>query len=215
MDQESFRRQLDTLKRIGTATVHEALGQRGAVDGRISPLDPATRMAGRAYTVDSRPSDNLMLHYALTQAVPGDVLVVDAKGFLGAAAWGDVMTFAARKAGLAGLVIDGAVRDASAIVEMGFPVFCRGLSIHGPTKNQPGKVNVPVVVGGCQVNPGDIIVGDRDGIVVVPAAELEKVVALGEERERKEATVRQRLDEGMSTVELFGLTETLKKWGFN
>ena len=128
----------DRLRALGAATVYEAQGAKGALDSGIKPLDPRSRLVGPALTVDTRPADNLMLHYALLKARPGDVLVVDAKGFLEAGPWGDVLTTAAIKAGIAGLVIHGAVRDASAIVEMGFPVFCRGLSIKGTGKNQPG-----------------------------------------------------------------------------
>ncbi len=113
--------QLDQLKRLGTATIHEAQGQRGAVDPRIAPLDPSMRLAGPALTVDIRPGDNLMIHYALTKARPGDVLVVDAKAFVDAGPWGDVLTFAAQQIGIAGLVIDGAVRDASQYRRDGLP----------------------------------------------------------------------------------------------
>src|SRR5690606_18793986 len=151
------------------ATVHEAQGQKGALSSAIKPLDPAMRLAGPALTVNCRPDDNLAIHYALTIARPGDVIVVDAKGFVEAGAWGDVMTLMARKKGVAGLVIDGSVRDANAIVEMGFPVFSRGISIKGTAKNQPGAVDVPIVCGGVGINPGDVVLGDRDGLVVIEA----------------------------------------------
>ena len=135
----------------------------------MKPLDPASRLAGPALTVDTWPADNLMLHYALLKAKPGDVLVVDAKAFVEAGPWGDVLTAAAMKVGVAGLVINGAVRDAAMIVDTGFPVFCRGLSIKGTTKHQPGRVNVPVCIGGVVIHPGDIVVGDRDGVAIVAA----------------------------------------------
>lgn len=205
--------QLDQLKRLGTATIHEAQGQRGAVDPRIAPLDPSMRLAGPALTVDIRPGDNLMIHYALTKARPGDVLVVDAKAFVDAGPWGDVLTFAAQQIGIAGLVIDGAVRDASQIVEMGFPVFCRGLSIRGTNKHQPGKLNLPLVLGGAVVRPGDIVVGDRDGLVIVAAEEVPEVIAASEAREQKEAQMRERLAQGATMVELLGLRETLDSLG--
>jgi 4-hydroxy-4-methyl-2-oxoglutarate aldolase len=119
----------EELRKLGAATVYEAQGASGAMDGGIKPIDPRSRLVGPAFTVDIRPADNLMLHYALLKAKPGDVLVVDAKGFLEAGPWGDVLTAQAMRMGLAGLLIDGAVRDADAIVAAGFPVFCRGLSI--------------------------------------------------------------------------------------
>lgn len=205
--------ELDQLKRLGTATIHEAQGQRGAVDPRIAPLDPSMRLAGPALTVDIRPGDNLMIHYALTKARPGDVLVVDAKAFVDAGPWGDVLTFAAQQIGIAGLVIDGAVRDASQIVEMGFPVFCRGLSIRGTNKHQPGKLNLPLILGGVAVRPGDIVVGDRDGLVIVAAEEVPEVIAASAAREQKEAQMRERLAQGATMVELLGLRETLESLG--
>lgn len=207
--------QLERLKAFGTATIHEAQGQKGALDGGLKPLDPGVRMAGPALTVDLRPGDNLMVHYALTKARPGDVLVLDAKGFTEAGPWGDVLTLAVQQVGLAGLVINGAVRDGNAIVEMGFPVFCRGLSIKGTNKNQPGKVNVPVCVGGVSIAPGDIVVGDRDGLVVVAAGEVEAVLAKSAEREEKEDWVREQLVQGKTMVELLGLAGTLERFGLS
>ncbi|WP_423199865.1 MULTISPECIES: 4-carboxy-4-hydroxy-2-oxoadipate aldolase/oxaloacetate decarboxylase [unclassified Cupriavidus] len=205
--------QLARAQRLGTATIHEAQGQRGAVEARIAALDPGMRLAGPALTVDIRPGDNLMIHYALTKARPGDVLVVDAKGFVDAGPWGDVLTFAAQTIGLAGLVIDGAVRDAANIVDMGFPVFCRGLSIRGTNKHQPGKLNVPLVLGGVMIQPGDIVVGDRDGLVVIARDELDRVIEAGEARERKESAMRDKLAQGATMVELLGLQATLAAHG--
>jgi 4-hydroxy-4-methyl-2-oxoglutarate aldolase len=212
MDQ-TYAKQMEALKRLGAATVHEALGLRGYVDSAIAPLDPASRIAGRAFTVDCSAGDNLMIHYAISQAQPGDIVVVDYKGFMRAAAIGDVMSYAARARGLGGVVIDGAARDAAIIVEMGFPVFCRGLCITGPTKTQPGKVKVPVIVGGCPVQHGDIVVGDRDGLVIVPAAEFEIVLRKAQERDEREAGIRDRIDQGTTTVELFSLEEMLRRLG--
>ena len=204
----------DELRALGAATVYEAQGAKGALDSGMKPIDPASRLVGPALTVDTRPADNLMLHYALLKAKPGDVLVVDAKGFLEAGPWGDVLTAAALKAGVAGLVIHGAVRDADAIVGMGFPVFCRGLSIKGTGKNQPGKVNVPITMGDVLINPGDIVVGDRDGLVVVRQDEVEMAIEKSLAREEKEAGQRQAIEAGTSnTAELLGLTDTLKRLG--
>jgi 4-hydroxy-4-methyl-2-oxoglutarate aldolase len=160
--------------------------------------------------VDTRPADNLMLHYALLKARPGDVLVVDAKGFVEAGPWGDVLTAAAMKRGIAGLVIHGAVRDANAIESMGFPVFCRGLSIKGTGKVHPGKVNVPVCIGDVVIRPGDIIVGDRDGVVVVSADEVSTVLESARAREAKEEAFRLAIEQGASTAELLGLMPTLE-----
>jgi len=205
----------DRLSALGSATVYEAQGAKGALDVGIKPLDTSSRLVGSALTVDARPADNLMLHYALLKARPGDVLVVDAKGFLEAGPWGDVLTAAAMKIGIMGLVIKGAVRDANAIVEAGFPVFCRGLSIKGTGKNQPGRVNVPVVFGDALIRPGDVIVGDREGVVVVAADEVETVIASAEAREAKEAGFRAAIARGASTAELLDLLPTLERLGLN
>ena len=205
---------LDKLASLGAATIHEAQGQIGAMHSGIKPLDPTRRMAGRALTVELRPADNLMVHYALTKAQPGDVLVVDAKGFTEAGPWGDLLTLAAQKAGLAGLIMDGMVRDADTIIEMGFPVFCRGLSIKGTNKMQPGRVNEPIQCGGVSVEPGDVVVGDRDGVVVVTQARADEVLAASEAREAKEDAFRAELNAGRTTVELLGLEPILTKMGF-
>ncbi|OPG72141.1 4-hydroxy-4-methyl-2-oxoglutarate aldolase [Pseudomonas ogarae] len=205
--------QLEILKQLGTATIHEAQGQKGALDSGLRPVDPSVRMAGPALTVDCRPDDNLAIHYALTKAKPGDVLVVDAKGFMEAGPWGDLLTLASQKLGIVGLVMNGAVRDANAIIEMGFPVFSRGLSIKGTNKCQPGKVNVPIVIGGVHVNPGDIIVGDRDGLVVVEQSNVEEVIRLSRAREETEDGIRDGIESGISTVALLGLEATLARLG--
>lgn len=204
---------LETLRELGPATLHEAQSQYGAVDPAIKPLDPGMRLAGPALTVDCRPSDNLVLHLAIAQARAGEVLVVDAKAFVDAGAWGDVMTLAAQTRGIAGLVIDGAVRDASSIVAMGFPVFSRGVSIRGTIKNQPGRLREPIVLGGALVNDGDIIVGDRDGLVIVPRAKAAEVARLGREREAKEDALRAQIRSGRTTVELLGLQASLTRLG--
>jgi 4-hydroxy-4-methyl-2-oxoglutarate aldolase len=204
---------LETLRDIGPATLHEAQGQTGAVDPAIKPLDPGMRLAGPALTVDCRPSDNLMLHLAIARARPGEVLVVDAKAFVDAGPWGDIMSLAAQTRGIAGLVIDGAVRDAGSIVAMGFPVFARGVCIRGTNKNQPGSLRRPIVLGGVVVNDGDIIVGDRDGLVVVPRARAAEVARLGRAREAKEEALRAQIRSGRTTVELLGLQESLALLG--
>lgn len=211
----SSRSRIHQLRDLGAATVYEAQGAIGALDSGIKPLDPRSRMAGPAFTVDMRPADNLMLHYALLKAKPGDVLVVDAKGFLEAGPWGDVLTAQAIKLCLAGLVIHGAVRDANMIVEVGFPVFCRGLSIKGTGKHQPGRVNVPVCIGDVTIHPGDIVVGDRDGVAIVAKDRVDEVIASAVAREAKEADMRAAIERGATTAELLNLTETLRRLGLD
>lgn len=215
MDQPVSIETLHALRQLGAATVHEAQGGKGALDSGIKPIAAHMRLAGPAFTVDTRPADNLMLHYAMLKARAGDVLVVDAKGFLEAGVWGDVFTEQAQRIGLAGLVIHGAVRDAAAMTEAGFPVFSRGLSIKGTGKHQPGRINVTVTIGDVSINPGDIIVGDQDGVVVVQRHEVEQVLAKSRQREDKEAYFRQQIRNGATTVELLGLEETLRRLELN
>ncbi|AVG41279.1 4-carboxy-4-hydroxy-2-oxoadipate aldolase/oxaloacetate decarboxylase [Achromobacter insolitus] len=204
---------LATLRQLGAATIYEAQGAKGALDHGIKPIDPTVRLAGPALTVDCRPADNLMLHYAVQKARPGDVLVVDAKAFMEAGPWGDVLTLQAMQVGIAGLVINGCVRDANLIIELGFPVFCRGLSIKGTGKFQPGRINVPITIGDTLIHPGDYIVGDRDGVAVIPAGELEQTLSRSLAREEKEAGQRKAIEQGVYTTELLGLTDTLRRLG--
>lgn len=153
----------------------DVAGRRGALQGRIAPLAPSMRFAGPALTVEVRPGDNLMIHAALALARPGDVIVVDGKGDLGAALMGEIMSQQAAALGVAAVVIDGAVRDSEAIRAMGFPMFAAGLNPNGPTKNIAGRINHPISVGGVTVRPGDLVVGDADGVTVV---EREKAAAM-------------------------------------
>lgn len=208
-----LREKCAALLSIGTATAHEAQGQKGAVHGGFRPIDNAMRLAGPAFTVRCRPGDNLVLHYALTKVQPGQVLVVDAQGFTEAGPWGDVMSMAAQVRGVAGLVIDGAVRDSQSITQMGFPVFSRGISIKGTSKYQPGEVGDPIVLGGVAVRTGDIVVGDRDGVLVVLAEEIDLAIANSRERETKEAAIRAQIRAGKTTVELLGLEKILASYG--
>ncbi len=205
--------QIEALKRLGAATIHEAQGQKGALDSGIKPVDPTRRLAGVALTVDCCALDNLAIHYALTKARPGDVLVVDAKGFTEAGPWGDILTLAAMKRGIVGLVIDGAVRDGDGIIELGFPVFARALSIKATFKNQAGRVGVDIVCGGQSVRSGDIIVGDRDGLVVVAQEDLASAIVAAEARELKERAIRERIRAGDATVDILSLGPALQRLG--
>jgi 4-hydroxy-4-methyl-2-oxoglutarate aldolase len=157
------------------AILADVAGRRGALNGRIRPIRPHMKMAGNAFTVEVRPGDNLMIHAAMSLAKPGDVLVIDGKGDLGAALMGTIMMTACKQLGLAGVVIDGAVRDTLEIDEMDFPVFAAGANPNGPTKNVSGRIGHPVSVGGVTVRAGDFVLGDADGVVVI---EREKIASL-------------------------------------
>ena len=145
----------------------DVAGRRGALDGRITPLSHSTRLAGPAFTIEVRPGDNLMIHAAMALAQPGDVLVVDGRGDRSCALMGAIMVTTCKKLGLGGVVLDGAHRDTEDLLALGFPVYSVGSNPNGPTKNVPGRINWPISCGGVAVNPGDLVVGDGDGVVVV------------------------------------------------
>jgi 4-hydroxy-4-methyl-2-oxoglutarate aldolase len=178
--------------KFAASILADVAGRRGTVDGRIAPLSPAMRLAGPAFTIEVRPGDNLMIHAAMSMAKPGDVLVIDGKGDRTCALMGSIMINACRKLGLAGVVIDAAVRDTEELRELGFPVYAVGSNPNGPTKNVPGRINWPVSCGGVAVRPGDLLVGDADGVVVI---EREKAASLLEAAEKKVADERARLDD--------------------
>ena len=160
----------------------DVAGRRGTLDGRIAPVSPAMRMAGPAFTIEVRAGDNLMIHTAMAIAKPGDVLVIDGKGDRGCALMGSIMINACRKLGLAGVVIDAAVRDTEELRELGFPVYAVGANPNGPTKFVPGRINWPISCGGIAIAPGDLIVGDADGVVVI---EREKAASLLDAAQKK------------------------------
>jgi regulator of RNase E activity RraA len=145
----------------------DVAGRRGALDGRIAALTPKTRIAGTAFTVEVRAGDNLMIHAAMQIAKPGDVLVIDGKGDTTCALMGTIMMNGCVQLGIVGVVIDAAVRDSEEIVEMGFPVYSVGTNPNGPTKFTPGRINHPVSVGGITVHPGDLVIGDADGVTII------------------------------------------------
>jgi len=196
-----------TLQRLGSATLGEAGGL--PTDRRLKPAWPGAALAAPAYPVRCTPGDNLAVHVGVTTAPAGSVLVVDVGPVPDRGYWGEVLTTAAEAAGLAGLVIDGGVRDVAALQAHGFPVFSSTISLPGARKDQPGTVGAPVTVGGVSVARGDWIVGDVDGVTVVPAASLEAVCAAGEAREAKEAGFFTALRAGTTTVELLGLDASL------
>jgi RraA family protein len=168
----------------------DVAGRRGTLDGRIAPLSPSMRLAGPAFTIEVRAGDNLMIHAAISMAKPGDILVIDGKGDRTCALMGSIMINACKKIGLGGVIIDGAVRDTEELRELGFPVYAVCANPNGPTKFVPGRINWPISCGGIAVRPGDLVVGDADGVVVV---EREKAESLLEEAAKKVADERARI----------------------
>jgi 4-hydroxy-4-methyl-2-oxoglutarate aldolase len=196
------------LSRFSSATIHEALGRYGNLPSSIKPINSKMKVCGPAYTVKTMPADNVLLHRAYAYASPGDIIVANCSGFYEAGYWGDLMSLGAKTKGIAGLVIDACVRDADDIEAIGFPVFSRGLCIKGTSNYGDGKLNEPIMMGDFVVNPGDIIVGDRDGVVVVPKDRLEEAIEKSIARETKEEKVRKQLREGKTSLEIYEWTYT-------
>lgn len=169
------------------AILADVNGRRGALHGRIAALRPSMKVVGTALTVDVRPGDNLMIHAAMSLAKPGDVLVIDGKADQTAALMGTIMMTACRKLGIAGVVVDGAVRDSLEIEEMDFPVFSVGTNPNGPTKLVPGRIGHPVSVGGVTVHAGDLVVGDADGVVVIEREAVAALIPLADKKVKDEA----------------------------
>lgn len=191
---------------LPVATLHEAAGKVGALPAAIKPMAPSFRVCGPALTVDAPPADNLWLHRALALASPGDVLVVRVAGHYDAGYWGEVMSTMGRARKLGGLVIDGCVRDGAILERFGFPVFARGLCIRGTGKDfdARGWIGYPVRFEDVVIAPGDVVVGDADGVVVLPQASLDAVVNAGHEREAKEADIIRRLEAGEASLDIYG-----------
>lgn len=164
------------------AILADVAGRRGTLHGRIKPLAPNMSVAGPAVTVEVRPGDNLAIHAAMAIAKPGDVLVIDGKGDLSCALLGEIMATQAQASGIAGIIIDGAVRDADTLSKQNYPVFSAGLNPCGPTKYIPGRVNHAISVAGAAVQPGDLIVGDIDGVVVIPRDEVKNIIELAKDK---------------------------------
>lgn len=196
---------VDAARALPSATLHEAGGRIGVMPSAIKPVAPAFRICGPAVTVHSPGGDNLWIHRALYVAAPGDVLVVHVQGEHDFGYWGEIMSTAARVRGLGGLVIDGCVRDGAVLADFGFPVFARGLCIRGTGKDYGarGFINHSLRFGDLSVHPGDLMVGDTDGVVCLPRDQAAAIVAASQQREAKEASILQRLEAGERTLEVY------------
>lgn len=193
------------LAALGTATLAEAWPAARLVEAPLRPVAPGMRLAGPALTVRCRPGDNLALHRAIAGARDGEVLVVDYGGSLGSGPFGEIMALACRMRGIAGMVIDGAVRDSAGIAALGFPVFARGLQIRGTSKRDGGEIGVPLTLGGAGIAPGDMVVADADAVIVIPAADTGPALAAAEARAEAEARIMERLRAGETTLTILGL----------
>ncbi len=207
------RAAVEKLSRYGVATIHEAMGRVGLMHPYVRPVYAGARMCGTAVTVLLQPGDNWMLHVAAEQLQPGDVVVAactvdNTDGF-----FGDLLATSYRARGAKGLVIDGGVRDVTDLTEMQFPVFSRAISARGTVKATLGSVNIPVVCAGATVNPGDVVVADMDGVVIVPARIAQQAADAAEAREANEADKREKLAQGVLGLDMYKMREPLAKAG--
>lgn len=207
------RKLIEAYRGLGAATVYEAAGRVGSVHPAIKPLARGVRILGPAVTVRCHPRDNLMLHKALQIAREGDILVATTEGYPDAGYWGGLMATSALARKLGGLAIDGCVRDSEEILQMGFPVFCRGTCMRGTTKGILGSVNLPILFGEITVNPGDLVLGDDDGLVIVAQADMEKVLIASQKRVENEKQKSAALSAGTSSMELNKLEPVLRSLG--
>ena len=208
---DETRKILDKLPTGNVADSNNGTPRQGVMDSGIKPIDPACHMVGRAVTVQAFPGDNLALHQGIYACQPGDVLVIDCHGYTEAGHFGDIMATACKICGIAGVVIDGSARDAEDIRRLGLPVFARALNPSGTVKESLAHINVPVNAGGIKVHPGDMVLGDCDGVVVVPQAQEDSVFEKAVAKFEKEQHIIEALESGKTTLELYGFNEIIAR----
>ena len=204
---------VEGLARYGVATIHEAQGRKGLLGPEISPIWSGAHIAGPAVTVSVPPCDNWMIHVAVEQCQPGDIMVVAPTSYSDAGYFGDLIATSLKARGVAGIILDTVCRDVADITEMGFPVWSKCVFAQGTVKETLGSVNIPVVCAGQAVNPGDVIIADDDGVVVVARNEAADVLAAAQAREEKEAAARKRYLAGELGLDVNNMRDALAKKG--
>jgi 4-hydroxy-4-methyl-2-oxoglutarate aldolase len=206
--------QIDRLEKLGSATVHEAQKRVGQLKPYLRPVFSGARIAGSAITVLLQPGDNWMLHVAMELAQPGDIIIASCTTDNDDGFFGDLLASSAMAQGIKGLVIDGGVRDTKDLKQMNFPVWSKAISIKGTVKNTLGSVNIPIICGGQQINPGDIVIADDDGICIVPYENAQIVADAAQKRESFEGEKRAKFEDGVLGLDLYNMRPGLEAAGF-